>query len=326
MIIKLKRVVIFEAIVILILIAALIISYSASIKIEKQRTNGLLSQRIYAGLIEPKSFMITNFLPLKQDIRDYITKNNLNISVYVENLRNGVFMGINEKTGFFPISLSKLPVAILIMRKIENKELSFDSMIQINDIDRKNTSGDLYKTKEQKLPVSVLMEKLLQESDNTALSALLNTLNTYDLQLMFDYYGIDINIPNQKDGVMSSLVTTPKAMSNLIASLYFSTVLESQDSEYILSLLTRTAFDIKNAANIPDEVTIAHKYGANYHDNNQFFHDCGIMYINETRILYCIMTKGMDDKKAIEAISLILNKIYNYVIDAKSRLEAHKKE
>ena len=38
------------------------------------------------------------------------------------------------------------------------------------------------------------------------------------------------------------------------------------------------------------------------------------------------MTKGMDDKKAIEAISLILNKIYNYVIDAKSRLEAYKKE
>ena len=325
MIIKLKKVVIFEAIIILILIAAFIISYSTNIKIEKQRTNGLLSPRIYTGLIEPKSFMITNFLPLKQDIQNYIKENNFNVSVYVENLRNGAFMGINEKTGFFPTSLNKLPVAILIMGKIENKELSFDTMLQITESDRKDTSGELYKTKEQKLPLRILMEKLLQESDNTALSVLLNTLNPDDLQLMLDYYGIDINLPSQK-GRVESLLITPKAISNLFTSLYFSTVLESQDSEYLLSLLTRTTVDIKNAANIPDEVTIAHKYGANYYANNQFFHDCGIMYIDETRILYCIMTKDIADEKAIETIGFILNKIYNYVIDTKSRLGEYKKE
>ena len=84
MIVKLKWAVIFEFIIILILLAVLIQSYAVDKKIEKQTTTGLLSPRIYV---------------VKGKNSAYITKNNLNVSVYVENLRNGAFMGINEKTG-----------------------------------------------------------------------------------------------------------------------------------------------------------------------------------------------------------------------------------
>ena len=328
MIIKLKWVVIAQTSIIVILIAALVNSYLGSSKAQEQvPEEGLLSPRIYAGLLEPKSFLILNFAPLKGKIQNYITKNNLNASVYVENLRNGIWMGINEKTGFFPTSLNKLPVAILIMKKIEDKELSFDTMLEIKDIDRTDSSGELYKTKEKKLPLRVVLEKLLKESDNTALRILLRQVDLGDLQLILDYYGLDINVDLQRENREKQPdLITPKAMSALYSSLYFSTVLESHNSEYLLSLLANSTFPIKEIANLPDDVRVAHKFGENYYGTNQYFHECGIMYINESRVFYCIMTKNIDEERAVETIGVTINYIYNYVKDAKARLGAYKEK
>ena len=326
--IKLKWVVIFETILIVVILALLINSYSngSKAKIEKQHVKeGLLSPRIYAGILEPKSFLIVSFAPLKEKINNYIIKNNLNVSVYVENFRNGAFMGINEKTGFFPASLNKLPVAVLIMRNVEDGTLSLDTMLEVKDSDRTDSSGDLYKTKEKKLPLRFVLEKMLKESDNTALRILLRYIDLEDLQFTIDYYGLDIRVDyqNQQREKQPDLIT-PKAMSILFSSLYFSTVLDPGDSEYLLSFLKDSEFPIKKIANIPDNIIVAHKFGDNYYGSNQYFHDCGIIYINESRIFYCIMTKGVEEEKAVETIGVITNEIYHYVKDTKARLSAYK--
>lgn len=316
--IKLKWVVIFEAVIILILLAFIIYSHYN----KNPNPEGLLSQRIYAGLIEPKSFMIITFAPLKEKIQAFITQNNQNVSVYVENFRNGAFMGINEKTGFFPTSLNKLPVAILIMKKIEQGELNFDSMIKLNEENRVESYGDLYKSEKNEFPLRFVLEKMLKESDNTALSMLLDQLNLDDLQFLLDYYDIDIKVHKTK-GIEEDLIT-PKAMSNLFRSIYFSTVLNPEDSEYLLSLLTSTTFDIKTIAKLPDNVKVTQKFGVNYYNNNQFFHDCGIIYIDESRIFYCVMTKDLSEEEATKTIGLAVNEIYNYVVDAKAKFEKMK--
>lgn len=327
--IKLKWVVVFQAILIIILLAALINSYVNNNKTEKQQynTKGLLSPRIYARVLEPKSFLIVNFAPLKLNVQNYLTKNNLNVSVYVENLRNGVWMGINERTGFFPTSLNKLPVAILVMEKIEDGELSLDTMLEIKDSDRINSSGELYRTKEKKLPLRAVLEKLLKESDNTALMILLHQVNLEDLQLILDYYGLDINVDYQKQQREKKPdLITPRALSTLYSSLYFSTVLEPQNSEYLLSLLEDTVFPIKEIADLPDEVRVVQKFGENYYGTNKFFHDCGILYIDDSRIFYCIMTKDIDEERAVETIGIIVNEIYKYVRDTKAKLSTYKEE
>ena len=141
-----------------------------------------------------------------------------------------------------------------------------------------------------------------------------------------DYYGLDINADVQKvQREKHPDLITPKAMSTFFSSLYFSTVLEPHNSEYLLSLLTDTVFDVNKIANIPEDVKVVNKFGENYHDSNEFFHDCGIMYINESRIFYCIMTKGIEDERAVETIGVIVNEIYHYVIDTKAKFESYKK-
>ena len=324
MIIKLKWVVLFQGIVILILLGIIIDYYHSDVKTQNKIDTGLLSPRVYTGLLESKSLLIVNFAPLKEKIQNYIAKNKLNASVYVENFRNGAFMGINEKQGFFPASLNKLPVAILIMKKVEEKDFSMDTMLEIKESDRTNSSGELYRTNQKQLPLKLVLEKLLKESDNTALRILLRQVDLGDLQFILDYYGIDINVDSQKQEVGNSDLITPKAMSTLFSSLYFSTVLEADDSEYLLQLLKQSEFPINQVADLPDNVIVAQKYGENYYSNKKYFHDCGIMYIDDTRIFYCIMTRGIDEENAVGTIGVITNQIYHYVQDTKSKLKAYR--
>ena len=323
MIIKLKWVVIFQAVAIVLLLALSVNLYYQHTKIKSGfNVNGLLSTRIYSGLLEPKSFLIVNFAPLKTELNEYIKSNDVNVSIYVENLRNGAYMGIDERTGFFPGSLNKLPIAILIMKQVEEGKLSMDTMLEIKDSDRTDSSGELYKTKDTSLPLEVVMEKMLKESDNTALRVLLRYIDLNDLQFMLDYYGLDISVDYGRDHVD---LITPKAMSGLFLSLYFSTVLEPKNSEYLLSLPTETDFNIKEIAGINENVVIAHKFGVHYYSGNRYFHDCGIIYIDEKRVFYCIMTKDLEEDKAVATMGFALNRIYTYMKDTDSLLGSYRK-
>lgn len=303
------------------------ICYS-TLKINSSR---LLSPRVYTGLLEPKSFLISNFGPLKASIKNYLKEQNISASVYVENLRNGANMGIAEYRGYFPASLNKLPVAILILQKIEDGKLSFNSILPIEDSDRTDTSGSLSSTTEAELPIRTLLEKLLQDSDNTAFNVLLRYVDRKKMERLLKYYDININVdyPYQRVEFQNQTnLVTPISMYNLFSSLYLSTALsDPKDSEFILSELINTTFDIKSIANLPDNVIVSHKYGEYYIDDAKLFHDCGIMYFDRSRFFYCIMTNEIQNEDyAKESIGHVVNSIYNYIVDTRTELAIYKNQ
>lgn len=332
MVVKLKNLIIVETILILILIITIINIYEEKIELEKKVTQipseGLLSPRVYSGLIEPRSFLIENLDPLKGDINRLIKEKNLNVSVYIENLRTGTNIGIDENERFFPFSLTKIPIAILLMQDVEAGKISLDTVIPIRDEDRSPTYGELYKNNVSALPLRALLEKMLIESDNTAARTLTRFINKKDLKLLSDYYNINLNFyynSTEKDENDTNLVTA-KTMSNIFTSLYLSTVLKAEDSEYLLSLLKNSTYDIKKSANLPDNITIVHKFGEYYNNDIEYFHDCGIIYIDKSRVLYCIMTKDMDEKQAKNTTELIINRTYNYILITRNNLKTYKDE
>lgn len=296
--------------------------------LKKVNSTRLLSARIYSGVLEPKSLLILNFGPLKEKLEEYINKKNISASVYVENLRDGASFGINENRGFLPASLNKLPVAIIILKKIERGELSLDTMVEITDSDRTDSFGQLYKTKEKKLPLHILLESMLKESDNTAFRALRRYVKDEDLQFLLgylDYHSNHLNFTGTKKAFNENEFVNVRSIYNLFSSLYLSTVLNPKDDEYILSLLTDTVFDIKKIANLPDNVVVAQKFGEEYTENMNYFHDCGIMYIGEARFFYCIMTENLSQKEAVDFIGFVVNLIQKYFSDIRAEIDHYKK-
>ncbi len=319
-----KKMAIVEVFFIILLIAVIFIFYN-----EKDRSinsnvinEGLLSPRIYSGILPAKSFLIMNFIPLKNEISDYIKGKNIRSSVYVLNIRDGASMGINEEEGYEPASLNKIPLAIIILSKIEEGKLNLDDTIPVYDEDRDYASGKLYLDPKAEFSIRYLLEKMLADSDNTATRTLGRLVSAKDFKLLsvhyLNYYGKDTT--KTKNGE-NFYTVSPESVSHIFLSLYLSTILEPQHSEYLLNLLTKTNFDIRNVANLPSDLKIAHKYGTYYYDEEKFFHDCGIMYIRDTRIFYCVMTKDMESKDASIVVGEIVNKIYNYIIQTKTSLE-----
>ena len=328
--IKLKWIVAIETFTILFLLIFLM-SRNKSTALPKEIQNnhqGLLSPRIYSGVLKPQSFLITNFEPLKDKMEEYIQENRINVSIYVENLRNGAQIGINEDVGMYPASLNKLPVAILIMDKIERGELSFQTIIQINESDLRDSQSELYKNKITKASVQTLFEKMLKDSDNTAFYALLRNINEHDLEILLNYYSLDPKstylAPNKYN--KSPNLVSAVELSNIFTSLYLSTLLQSNSSEYILSLLTNNIFNLTKIALLPEDVKVAQKFGAYYVGDIKFFHDCGIMYSGETRLLYCIMTNDLDQQEAINVIGTLVHAINAYSNATREDLDTFKRQ
>ena len=327
--IKIKLIGAFEALIILILIASVVHTKLNETKADTNKNNsGLLSPRVYAGILKPKSFLLTNFEPLRERLGDYIKQQKLNVSIYVESLRNGAQMGINEDIGLYPASLNKLPVAILVMDRIEKGKLSLDTMLQINNSDRNDPTSEFYKSKESKVTVKVLIEKMLKESDNTAFYTLLRLIDKRDLEILLNYYSLNPESTyfNPKKQNEHSNFVTPIEISNIFTSLYLSTVLTSKDSEYVLSLLTATDFDIKKIALLPENVRVAHKFGSYYANGAKYFHDCGIIYSGELKILYCIMTKDLDEPEAIKNVGIFVHSVYTYTNATREQLDTFRNQ
>ena len=278
----------------------------------KDSNEGLLSKRIYSGLLPSQSYLATNFNPLREGIEKYLKENDLDVSVYVENLNNGANFGINEDQGTFPASINKIPVAILILQQAEQKKLDLSQKVR-------TPSGEM--------SIQELLEKMLRDSDNDAFQTLSQYLELKDLKKIFNYYGLDFYgaYDPSKTGGNQSLLSAQQ-FSNVFSSLYFSTVLQQQDSEYVLSLLANTSFNLKLEAELPEQVKLAHKYGSYYVGDSKLFHDCGIIYDPELRIAYCIMTRGLQEEKAIKVVSTILNTIYNYTKDLRTYLNVYKQQ
>ena len=316
----LKWIALLEGLLIILLLGILVYTgtKNPATAISNVPKNGLLSPRVYAGLLPSKSFLILNFAPLREALNNYTLKNNYNVSVYVVNLRDGASFGVNAGKGYPPASLNKIPLAILIMRKIENSDLTLGSRLTIHDEDRTNSFGNLYKTGE-KISTEVLLQRMLRDSDDTAFHVLRHEIDRRELDLLLDYSDYF-----SKESISAQEYITPRSVYALFSSLYLSTILEPEHSEYILTQLTNTVFDIQSAAQLPKNVTIAQKFGYEYLQGEPYFHDCGIMYISDMRIFYCIMTKDLDRNKAAGIVGTIVHEIYQYVLETRKKLDTYR--
>ncbi|MBX4196494.1 class A beta-lactamase-related serine hydrolase [Candidatus Pacearchaeota archaeon] len=329
-----KKIIIAQSAIILILLILLFKDYGlpranvvqSNVLPKSTTSTRLLAAGVYSGTLAPQSHLIFNFKPLQEQMKKYLVDRNLNVSVYILNQRDGSSTGINEEAPFEPASLNKLPIAILILRKIEEGGLRFDTVLPIMPEDRDSRSGTLYKEDVSELTVHALLDRMITESDNTAFRVLSREVTLKELEALstyLDFYRDDIGYTYDSLSNNTYFIS-PESTTHLFLSLYLSTILQPQDDEYLLSLLTNTTFDIHGVARLPKDIIIAHKYGSYFVDNKKYFHNCGIMYLAETRIFYCIMTQNLDKPEAEQTIGDLVHMTYTYVEDTRAELTTRK--
>jgi beta-lactamase class A len=232
-----------------------------------------------------------------------------NIGFFLQDSTTGAWLGINEKTGFTPASLLKIPIMLGILKKVTLEEISLKDSMKILPEDLDSNSGKLYK-KGAGYEISFwnLLEEMILASDNTAKNVLRRQLSPSELNAIFAHVGI----PNPYQE-KSEPTVTPRGYTRLFKALYFATYVSPELSEKALSITTDTQVESLISAGVPPEIQVAHKYG----ERPDGISDCGIVYENSSPYYLCIMTKDLELSKSKELISNLSKITYDFISNKK---------
>lgn len=233
------------------------------------------------------------------------------ISYYFRDLNNGLWVGIDEDHKFAPASLMKLPLMISYLKQSEEDS----SLLERSYMFTKEDDNYL---KQNIVPVDVmtigttytvgeLMERMIRYSDNSALRMLLRYGDPFQYRVFDD---LNMPLPGIND---SEEFISVRDYSRFFRILYNASYLNEANSNSALEILSTTQFKDGVVAGVPDDVLVAHKFGERTVGEVQQLHDCGIVYA-ETPYVLCIMTRGFDLDRLVQAIAELSEVTYQEVI------------
>ncbi|MFA6194354.1 MAG: serine hydrolase [Patescibacteria group bacterium] len=256
-----------------------------------------------------------NFLssiePIRKSMKEAVAKYEAQgnrISVYFEFLNTGANISINQEERFWPASLSKMPTALAVMKKVENGEWKLSNELVLFAEDQDSRFGDIYlKTPGTRFTIEELLKETLINSDNTAHKILVRNLSSEDYTKSFEALGLEELYDDNYD-------ITAKEYSRIFRALYSASYLNRDNSQKLLSWLTQTSFDEFIGSGIPTTTLFAHKIGEEYKE--VVFLDSGIFYVAGRPCLITVMAEVKDGGGVGSAQKIMgeLSKIaYDYV-------------
>ncbi len=238
------------------------------------------------------------------------------VSIYLRDLNNGPWLGINEKDNFSPASLIKVPLMITYYKEAEtNPDILKQNLeyLPIKDELNQNILPSVTLIPTQSYTIEDLIYNMIVYSDNQAYDLLLNNI---DHQILIDTYsnlGVDIS---KGFSDPSGNILSVKSYAAFFRILYNASYLSPEMSEKALSLLSKVHYQdaLVKGINNPS-VKISHKFGERtfIDTGEKQLHDCGIVYLPQKPHLICIMTRGNDFAKLSETIAQISQTIYQHI-------------
>lgn len=293
---------------------------------------GIFSVRATGGGLENFSFLnpavrlikkdnlIVNFQGLRELLQTkYETKKDYTVSIYFEYLPTGANISTHKDEKIWPASLIKIPVAMAVMKKVQDGKWKLTNELVILDEDKDSEYGELYKKPTgTTISIKKLLEESLINSDNTAHFVLLRNLDSEELEDVYNHLGLDDIIDalkrSSKDTAEDNRMTA-KRYAIFFRSLYNATFLDVQYSQLFLSILENAPRDLLGQE-IPKDVPFVHKTGIRTDEAVRA--DSGIVYVSGRPYLLTVMIqKNNKEKFNEEEVNLIFNdigkEVYTYV-------------
>jgi len=251
---------------------------------------------------------------VKKVLEDEITRSfpRQKVSVYYRDLNNGPWFGINENEPFSPASLLKVPILIAAYKQADSDpEFLVRQHEYIPSADPTTPAQNLLPAQtlvpRNKYTVEELLYRMIVYSDNESANVLKQILGQD--RIISVYTGLGINLPNNDfDDFLST-----RAYTSVYRVLYNASFLNTTQSQKALLLLTQTQFRNGLVEHLPQEITVAHKFGERETPASVQVHDCGIIYHPRHPYTLCVMTKGDNYNEQVKAISALSQLVFEGV-------------
>ncbi len=272
----------------------------------------------------PSSDQEDNLVSLQNKIKKIISDDKQqgldDASVYFSDLNHGRWIGVGQNDQYNPASMLKVVIMVACLKQSESDPEFLDKyFVYTKSIDSTvhqdqfNTLSELSVGNSYK--VSDLINKMIIDSDNGAAELLLNNIKQTSVDSIFS----ELNLGNP-DVSGSGYTISPRAYSYFFRILYSSTYLNDSNSEKALNILSQAIFKDGISSGVPDNVSVAHKYGEHVilGQNSQLqkveLHDCGIVYYPKNPYLLCVMTRGTNLDNLESIIKDISSTVYQTYI------------
>ena len=226
-------------------------------------------------------------------------------SVYVNRLNTNQWFYINPQSTFTPASFYKLPIMMVYLKQSERNSSSLNRKILFDKIP--NQPNQLvYQSRRIKVGKSYTIRELLDymivSSDNNATYLLNKHLDVSELDGLFNSLGMD---SPEIDNLTYQMNVYD--FSKFLQVLYNSTYLNSDNSNFALSMLTQSDFKIGMVSGVPEGIQVAHKFGESGQvaEGKLELHESGIIYLPDNPLLVTISVKGKKMESLPGAISSI---------------------
>lgn len=171
-----------------------------------------------------------------KEVRRYLEDRLGKYSFYFEDLKSGFIYGYQEHEQMTSAGCMKLPVAMAVIKDVEEGKLSLDDKVLLEKADRVEGSGILKKLDSREYTINELIIVMLVESDNTATQKLVNCIGFDELRIQFKEMGLNGTQMNDMPGSPINL-TTSYDLSLCWKILKEEKYLTKEHSRYVIELL-----------------------------------------------------------------------------------------
>src|SRR3989344_798200 len=235
--------------------------------------------------------LIINFQPLRDYLNDKYEADQ-NVSVYFEYLPTGSNIAISKDAEFYPASLLKVPVAMVVAKKIEKGDWKWSNELVLMPTDKDEKFGTFYKEPSNSThTIEDIVRRSLSDSDNTAHFILVRNLEMTEISDVYNHMGL-------KDFLDTYGKLSAKRYSVIFRTLYNSSYLTEENSQKLLAYLSQSEFDDYIQSGLEQDIVFSHKVGTS--DEEKVFIDSGVVYAKSRPYVLTVMTKNETEQQAKE--------------------------
>lgn len=257
--------------------------------------------------IDPQPKRVS-FAKLSQKIEGILGDQKDKHGIYIYDFSREKEVEVNGEKVFPPASVSKIPLAINILQKVDDGEIRLADEVTIETNDYTYPSNILnYTNIGSTYKVEELLNWLIIDSDNISLRALERILGGNDVNNKMTRENLEVD-PFFKDPHQANA----KNVGVVLRGIYNLEYLEKDSNEFLIDRLQNTAYWLQDEipAGLPSGITIAHKTGRVETIDGFAINDAGIIYGKDTDFVIVFLNTDLGIQDARNKIVEITNLVY----------------
>ncbi|MGL5822427.1 MAG: serine hydrolase [Sarcina sp.] len=232
-----------------------------------------------------------------QEIEDYLESRMGTYSFFFEDLTSGYVFGYNENVKMTAAGCMKLPIAIALIKEVEDSRINFLDKIKIEKKDKVTGTGIIHEFEEREYTVFELLVAMLIQSDNTATNKIIDIIGMNKINETIQILGLENTKLNRKTSDEKILrndienISTAKDLCKIWKSLNDTTYLNEKNSTMLIDILARQQKKNKLALYIEDDykLDISSKSG----DKNSVENDTEFIRISKGNFTFTVMSNNI---------------------------------